>query len=60
MGWFHSKYAAMLEERGQLTTLKLNGKGLAETFRAISDSVVITTEQLLVLMDLVEGKWNLF
>ena len=57
LGWFQEKYAYFKSECGEAANhISFNGSGLADAFAAISDFIVISTKQLLLFLDLIEGK----
>ena len=60
LGWFQEKYAYFKSECGDaVSKIQFNGSGLADAFTAISDFIVISTKQLLLFLDLIEGKFHL-
>jgi len=57
LGWFQEKYIQFKEEvGGETDKISFDTRAFAETFQSISDHLVLTTKQLLLFMDLVDGK----
>ena len=57
LAWFAEKVNYFKNEAGeQASRISFDGSGLADTFAAISDSLALTTQQLLLFMDLIDGK----
>ena len=57
MSWFQDKYDQFMRECQEVQMqIKFDGEALAAAFAAISDQLVLSTEQLLLIMDVIDGK----
>ena len=54
--WFQEKYQTILEAKAKLPGLKFDGQEMAEVFRGISEQFVFSTQQLILLLDVIDGK----
>ena len=58
LAWFQEKYQYWRAEAGDAASrIAFDAEGLADAFGSIADHISITTQQLLLLLDMIDGKY---